>query len=1019
VGTVHKARQLALNRLVAIKTLHRQTPAGLARFRTEAKAVARLQHPHIIQVIEVGESQGQAYLVLEYLDGGTLGQRIARGLAPARESAALVVQLARALQHAHQNGVIHRDLKPANILLAADGAPKIGDFGLAKQLDSDTLQTRTGEALGTPGYMAPEQVEGRSDLDWRVDVYALGAVLYELLTGRPPFNAATAADTMHQVLHDEPIPVVKLRPTVPVDLGTIAQKCLEKEPPKRYASALALAEDLERFLSNEPIAARPPSAIYRWRKFVRRNKAMVWGMVGIMVALLLGLIISTLFAFGEARQRNLAETARRTALRQAYQGRLAAALAVIGDHDILEAARQLQAAPEELRGWEWRHLHSLLDDSLYTVRMIDGHAGRVAFCPAGAKLLTSVNGGVRLLDARSGAELGELAKGGAQGVIACPTRGGFLTFIDYAAKGPVHQVDLSGNVLREFKPIGKERLWTAAVSPDGDRLAVYWYEGDSKDPILVYDLRSRQPPAQLLGHKTWIYSLAFSPDGTKLVCGSEDRTVCVWDIAKLTRLAILQGHTGVVRTVAVSPDGRRILSCSDDQTIRQWDMLTGNPLETFLGHVGGVSSVAYSPDGLRIVSGGKDETVRLWSSAGGGALAVLHGHEAQVTKVEFSPDGNELASAGLDDTARIWDAGTQADPHVLRGHNSYVYPVAYSPDGRWIASGGWGDKLIRLWDAATGEQAAALAGHEAFVAALAFSPDNKTLASASADSTIRTWDMTTGQMRTLAPLARKNAPNLRVMIGISPDGRTLAATLDERVIFWDLETGKETGQLVLPAAALRIVVFSPDGARLAVAGREPEFLLVDAKDGRVLTSFAGHTAEVHSLAFSPDGSWLISASEDKTACVWNAQSGQRLQVFRGHADVVFSAILHPDGSRIVSGGHDRVIRIWDPASGEEMARLPGHTNYVFSLAFSPDGSTLVSGSGDGTVRLWETERVARRLLARREQEQLRPEAKRLVERLMRQLEEPQRVAEQLHNDRTLPPALRHAAENELMRGVNH
>jgi serine/threonine protein kinase len=343
MGVVYKARQVGLNRLVALKTIlagSRAAAGDRARFRIEAEAVARLHHPNIVQIHEIGEVDGHPFFCLEYVEGGTLAAQVSGRPQPPRHAAELVRTLADAVQAAHQGNVIHRDLKPANVLVTADGQLKITDFGLAKQLDTDSGHTQSGSILGTPSYMAPEQAAGRvRDVGVAADVYALGAILYEALTGGPPFRGESVLDTLEQVRKQEPVPPRRFLPSVPRDLETICLKCLHKEPGRRYASAAALAGDLNRFLAGEPILARPVSAPERLWRWCKRNPRVAWlsGLVALLI--LSGLAISLYLNFQLNREKEIAQANERIALEQADL-----ALQAIGDM-IFEVQQELEDTP--------------------------------------------------------------------------------------------------------------------------------------------------------------------------------------------------------------------------------------------------------------------------------------------------------------------------------------------------------------------------------------------------------------------------------------------------------------------------------------------------------------------------------------------------------------------------------------------------------------------------------------------------------------------------------------------------
>ncbi len=331
MGVVYKARQQSLNRLVALKMVlsgAHASAAQLARFHTEALSVARLQHPNIVQIYDVGEHAGLPYFSLEYVDGIPLDKKIDRKPQQPRYAAELVQSLARTMHVAHQNNIIHRDLKPANVLLTKEGVPKITDFGLAKAVEDDSSQTRSGTILGSPSYMSPEQARGAvKDVGPLADLYTLGSVLYELLTGRPPFQGATVMETLDQVLSREPLPPSQLQPTVPPDLETICLKCLQKEPHKRYRDCEALADDLRRFLAGEPILARPVSQTERLWRWCKRNPRVAWLSAAVLLLLLTVAITSTISAVRIAHEKKLAIEARDLATRKANEAEQAKMLA--------------------------------------------------------------------------------------------------------------------------------------------------------------------------------------------------------------------------------------------------------------------------------------------------------------------------------------------------------------------------------------------------------------------------------------------------------------------------------------------------------------------------------------------------------------------------------------------------------------------------------------------------------------------------------------------------------------------
>ncbi len=956
MGVVYLAQQdEPIHRQVALKIIKHESVSDsvLARFDTERNVLARMDHPNIAQVLDAGLADGnRPYFVMELVPGLPITRYCDRQKLDVRERASLMVTVCQAVQHAHQKGIIHRDIKPSNVLVMASDEgpiPKVIDFGVAKAIDAHDLQnlqlTVAGHAIGTPLYMSPEQAGlANCDVDTRSDVFSLGALLYELLTGVTPitgtqFREMDPCDFRLALWRGQPPPpsvrlgelgdslpkIAELRATDPRaliqavrhDLDQIVCKAISRDRNQRYATANGLARDIERYLDCQPVEASAPSALYRLRRFVRRYRATMTTVCTVACILLAATIVSIRQTYRTAAALRSAEAASRRLSELLYVSDMKVASDAWKDNDPPRVAGLLERhepspGADDLRRFEWHYLSRLVDvDSL--------------------------------------------------------------------------QID-----------VARDDVESIHYSADGRCFAA----GDRDGTIRVYEATSLKLIATIESEQGRVNDLAFSPDNRTLATAGQDGTLRLWDLATTELRLTIPAHAEPVRGIVYAADGTLLVSCGLDKRIRLWDPTQGTDQGELEGHERGVEGLAVSPDGRLLASAGNDATLRLWDLKERSQIRSVGFANARMVCVAFSGDGTLVAAGDIlgniilhqlpSESSRIlvqlldgveglvflkddcwlatgdrggaiqfWPVTGDNEPDVGLGretyprwqaHNSRVTTLTLTPDGKHLVSGSRGGRICR-WPAQPATCRWVIGEPDNPAAGFAFFHQDSRLVAAHGRA-LEVWDLDTRKM--LQSWAEDQGPWYN--IAVSPNRDILVAGNESgQIVAWQLNTCSELARWKSPGnAEWETIAFAPDGHTFAAVAwdRLEDAWLFDLDDPTWQRQVPAHQSDC--VAFSPNGQYLAVAWMDD-ALLHNLTVNQQPRRFRGHSNTLCGVAFSPDGAILATVGHDRRLRIWDILSATEKYTIVAHQDWVNSVAFAPDGWSLATAGDDGIVRLWHAE----------------------------------------------------------------
>lgn len=1006
-GSVYLAHDPRLSRKVALKILKPtlfSDADNIARFRREAEAASRLEHPGICSVYEFGQADGVFFIAMQFVKGETLADRIeaidpsTRNKGTSQEEIGRTLRYfesaARALHAAHEAGLLHRDIKPANLMVTPEDEPMILDFGLARveESDSPTL-TDTGVLMGTPAYMSAEQIQGAHGLDRRTDVYSLGVALYEALTGSRPFQGNSNMDLFHNITAAPTPDPKRSNPGISTDLKIVLETALERNLARRYPDALALAEELRRVNEKQPIRARPAGLMLRGWRWSQRNPALaVAGMLvlgGLGVGLALMQRTATERQGAKNRQRGQALAA--SALEELESNPDLAILLAI------EAARY-QPGPEAngallesiLNMREELHLtYSPSPDS-----QLPGIPLGARFGPRGEHILIRCTDGLAcIVDARSGEVINSLSTSDGVQLTAGDWDSSGLRAVIGSAAGHVYLWEAGSNELRSIWQ-GDAAIGEVSFSPSDTRLLVV-----SGNEVSMVDAGPGQSaPASIptgrvtdaiwrsdglalitievggdlveleleTGRELWRADSergqfrfpTLSPAGGRLMAfhepkrevgvGSFGTELRVWTGQPREILAQIEVESNV--PARFLPSGEQVLVTDFDRSTKLIDLGANKTQISLRGHQKPILDLDCSPSGGHAISVGADGTVRTWRLGQPPEYPTLGGCSDGVSPVSFAPDSSRILAAASDGTARVWDASTGERQFVFQGHeHDVVYPALFSPDGKRVLTA-CHDGYARIFNSETGRELIKVGSPAEPLFIADFSPDGSLFATASVEGSVHIYDAQTGELHS----SPDGHEGMIMWLAFSPNGRMVATTGQDGTAFvWRCEDGSRLHTLGEAGPAAPFVLFSPDGSHILKLRSDGLGQIFDAGSGVRTVELVGHGDMVWRGDFSPSGNQVATGSRDTTVCIWDVATGRMLHRIEGHDSMIADIEYSPDGGQLASVDLSGVIQIWDVPAGRPFVSRKTGLGPIYALAFSPDGARLAFSSRD-FVQLWPT-----------------------------------------------------------------